>query len=1295
MRFDTELFGSYVFVSSSNDLHATRDRVARDLDSWSTSKGMLDVVRTFRWEEDAEKEHGLLNWRDIQSQLPDPGGEDVAFTLGLFGERCGWPLPASFFEGCSPAEMFPRWIARTYRPLYPWPDDPDEVKAALAEGCFPLTGTVYEVLRAIEAARAGGTGLADVLVAYIADADVTRTTEPDDIVFNHEALHDSLRLGPDGQKLSRRAADARLAAEYWPQIAMLVNFLKALILEEGVHVHRVASEGAMADLVAEKTRAFLSERLTLTSGRNPYKETLDYYGLDDPQELPGRRTLSVDVSRRVFAELRRGHGPRVRLTGNSGCGKSSFLRRGLLAQLRAEGKAGDHPCHVFVFRPTDPVLARYPTLTEGLWRAILAALSDIRVTEPFGGAEPKPRELGTRLTAALIEADRYLFIGTDQFEEWLDELHSAGTATARKDAITAMLDLLRALLDGGRTGLAVTLEDHRRGLLMQLPEGHWLRTEWQEVDLSLTRATAEAIVTEPFSREGLSLDRPVIEKIMESWEDLIKECGDRASTLPLLGLWLSEFFAAHRHWAIRRDRPGISDEINVPAGDFRLTREKIGDYDLSMRNKITELAENAWYTGTGVDPRLPGFKWDDQVSDLANFLNPFLGLTDDGQTMRLVSARRRRGFTSNDRLTEAFLSERLMVPIPGSQPEMIRLVHQSLIDQWTPAREWNESNLDYKKREFRVRLRDQIERMSPQAERPAATEAEIDDAAEVLANHLGYFGLDPSRDDSWGAVQSYTLRVFGQSRTPRALIASSKKATTHVHVAAAYDMADLLETFVELDPECLELKRLDERRPIHMAAWQAPNAVEFLLSRGVAVDIWDKEGWPPIAAPIQTGNRRIFDMLFSRFAKDPNAAITRHGMTLLHLAAIEGNEDVVEFLLCLDKIDPLKDDGSGDTALSFAVQRGRGGIIERLRSADEVRGNSRLLDIAAAWAEWPTVRRLLETEGLTDDDLRSLFRSKALHDQTPLASAARYANPSVVKRLLTEYGRFHDPSEPIHAGQSKGTLLHLAVSPVYTVRNSPRYELRLAEVLRILLDPRHGIDPNAKDAEGRTAYDLIPGSDLARDVFVDCERFERDWNALTDKDLDREINAKSVQPGIQLARNIPESLLAPLAEGGSTGLELLAKRGNHYAIQAFLATDVGQKQATDALLLPVANTGLFGDPRLVDVLGEFVQQRPGEFPETRRAVVAALIESETPLAEFWDNGIDVVSIRRDEALQRTRLHSLAELKDLAKFERVARRAIGELPLDGWGRRPSDLAPRDMRASFRTLEDKYFPTGDKT
>jgi ankyrin repeat protein len=213
--------------------------------------------------------------------------------------------------------------------------------------------------------------------------------------------------------------------------------------------------------------------------------------------------------------------------------------------------------------------------------------------------------------------------------------------------------------------------------------------------------------------------------------------------------------------------------------------------------------------------------------------------------------------------------------------------------------------------------------------------------------------------------------------------------------------------------------------------------VENILSHRIRcffflrINIVDSSGWTPLLMALHGEHKRIVDALVKRGAKLNKRYVRRKGKQLIHLAASDGNFDVVKELL-KNHVDPnSKEWNEGQTALTLAV----------------IKGHSDIVEILLANGASPNI---------SGDGFTPLFFAAKRGDQKMVEILLRHdADVNTRTTSSTSYSSLKNPLMP-SAGASGGW------TPLIAATSKGHYK-----IVKMLVE--HGADLNKFDANGCTA----------------------------------------------------------------------------------------------------------------------------------------------------------------------------------------------------------------------------------
>ena len=1271
-----------IFVSSSSDLTSTRQYLASELESWMRRNGVDDVIAPYLWEEEVGDGRMLSERASIQKQLRDPFAEDVPFTICMFGERCGVPLQD---------DLPPAWEKRvsSWRAepdgrglIHPWPNTPDAQDQAFNRGGFPLTGTVFELI----SAHAADDRHDNLVTAYIANEYVEDTTQADKLHFNAEKHWQHLKEGVESERDRNELRDE----VYQPQIRALLNLLKYVARRFGP-MPLYANEEALKKDILEIAKERMRRHFGFTSARNPFKSTLEHWTIDDALPLPGRNRLISDIMTSLKRASISGDKTLPLIKGRSGCGKSSVLHRGVLARSRERGSI------VVPFRPLDlQDAAGTKDLLDMLWELIcetVGGLHNLGVdSRIWRGRE---RKMAKSLIDILDRRNAHLVVGIDQFEEILDELRLSYRTRKKPKGWWLVMRFFQALSKSPRIQLIATLESSRWDTFKSLNIETFLRLR-RDIHEADVRATDVAHIAEQgFARTGLPLDQSLVEEIKTKWEQFEAEHskdGLSASPLPLACLWFSKVYDRFEDRAGKIRSAGDDHSISHKfASDAQpLSLDDLGDDGIAFDNMVASLADEAWVS-TGQELLSEQVQeGTDAYSTLNNFLQPLIGLDEDGHK-RLTAVPELGGDSTTSKLRASFRSVRLLVPASihdtttGTEgPKFLRLVHQSVIDRWAPAKYWFETRRDYLHIENMMRLEARHWFFTGK-KKVRANHNKIQHSAQVLnENRLDWPGKTDNRlEKSDFELKTYALYLFSHAVNPAEVIKSSTGGKLFVHLAAIYHTVDLLKKFAKKDANCLRLSsQALKDNPLLNAAWSDGNAVPFLLKLGVPL-ISEGQQWSAIEPAIQTGSHQNYLAIIEHI-DDVNDSIGPGETTMIQRAALYGDLFVLEDLLRRGADPDIMDQYIG-SAIHYAAYAGNVDCFRRLLTAESAeRVNAQIkspICLAAEKGHVGIIHELLISDEISSDGLDRIISQKSVSEHTPIMQAALFKNPDVLRALLDVC----QDLETHQTGDGK-TLLHLAVMSVSDGKPGNELKVRARRTVEVLLDDGRS-NPTVKDKYQQTAYDVADNFDDARRVLRDDPRVPREYEKLTESMRIADLTSSKIDRALSLLRAAPQALSEEHEH--RTGLKILL-------------------DAKKVRVLTVAlDEGLLADPQLTENANEIASLAAEPSADGMRN---ALIRR---LAAIGDHGdflpillnaairdekegqvkalskLGITNLRGRGVMAHTVFHTLAMVGNGEQFEKFANNYRFTLPLDAWNRRPSQLATAPLVGEFEQLEDKLF------
>jgi tetratricopeptide (TPR) repeat protein len=604
-----------IFVSSPSDVLPEREAIDRVVAAANARLGGRPLLETVRWESRFYTADATF-----QSQIADPGDCDLVVTL--FWTRLGSELPPDF------AQKMPDGR--------PWP-----------------SGTVYEMARALEARRAKG-ALPDVLVY--------RKTKP-------AAL-------PTDDLARRRLQQAEFErfAAFWEEwfVSEAGHFRAGFKTFEDVEPFEALFARDLMAWLAERGHLASRAKWDIERRGSPFRGLLPFEA-EHAEVFFGRgRAIERGVTE-LAAAASRGT-PLLLIAGESGTGKSSLARAGLLPRVTTAGIIPD----VDLWRSGIVDLGAGGDPFASVARALFAALpelndGDFRKAEDLaahfasgGGVQPVTRAIerageAFRTSAGLDRAAQArLILLVDQAEQML-----AWPAAQHASLAT----LIQRLVSAG-VWIAATLRlDSLGGWLADPVLAGLIEPEHgARLDLAPPGPVEIAeMVREPAKASGLSYETGPDGAL----DEILIEAARGRDALPLLQFTLEELF-------LRRDSAG------------RMTRAAYAALG-GLEGAIGRQAEQAFAS-------LPA----EAKARLPRLLRALV--RSQGETFALVTVPRGEvAKTAADAaLISALTGARILVAGGSEASPTLRLAHEAVLRTWGEARDIAAANANF------LRVREEV-----------------------------------------------------------------------------------------------------------------------------------------------------------------------------------------------------------------------------------------------------------------------------------------------------------------------------------------------------------------------------------------------------------------------------------------------------------------------------------------------------------------------------------------------------------------------------------------------------------
>jgi eukaryotic-like serine/threonine-protein kinase len=625
-----------LFVSSPGDVLPERDRVDRVVRRLNAGLQKSVRIETVRWEHQYYRADSTF-----QTQITDAGKCDIVVTI--FWQRLGTPLPPDF-ERMPNGEPYP-------------------------------SGTVFEVMKAIEARAKSEKGLPDVLVyRKLADA-ATPLVDRERYRLAHEQRQafldfwDQWFFTAEGQ--FKAAYNTFETTDEFEE--KLARHLLSWLTDHGHTSHIVAWP------IAEKGSPFRG---------------LEAFGPLDEEIFFGRERETTRAIERLGRAAARGCGFLL-LVGESGSGKSSLARAGVAPKLLR----GSLPGRIENWRYAEVragaggaaaiAQALYqegalPELAQGDFNT-LEALSHLMVSSGKAAAASVLRALD-RTGVALqreLSGDAPVEVGLvlllDQFETFF------GAADAEMENVA---QALHELARSGRAIVIATLRSDAYARLSRVPGLLALKEEGETLDVAMPEPAGIAdIVCRPAQIAGLEFGK---DHSGQQLDEIIIRSATGGDALPLIEFALSRLYGQMLERLASR---GLSAAQAAP-GDLVLAAEDYAAFG-GLDGAIAEAAERAFATmpsqAQATLPRLLRALAVDASAGAGQA--GALRLTD----ATLEEATREPGAEA---LVRALVDARILVlGGGGSDGQHVRLAHEAVLRSWPRARDIVAAHANF----FRIR----------------------------------------------------------------------------------------------------------------------------------------------------------------------------------------------------------------------------------------------------------------------------------------------------------------------------------------------------------------------------------------------------------------------------------------------------------------------------------------------------------------------------------------------------------------------------------------------------------------
>jgi hypothetical protein len=345
--------------------------------------------------------------------------------------------------------------------------------------------------------------------------------------------------------------------------------------------------------------------------------------------------------------------------------------------------------------------------------------------------------------------------------------------------------------------------------------------------------------------------------------------------------------------------------------------------------------------------------------------------------------------------------------------------------------------------------------------------------------------------------------------------------------------------------------------------------------------------------------------------------------------------------------------------------------------------NLTCIDLAVYGDHGDTIRRILSSPDLSDGDRAALLGSEKLPDgqiaMSPLTWSAILAAPGAMAALLDHCP---DPLDSMHHVNDRNlleTLLMHSNGP----STSGAQQDRVIDCLNLLL-ANERIAKSALDK----ALSLTTHLPEARLILENRLILQGDLSAADPNFL----LTFAVGPRQRIARAVlrkrPDILDHSIGQW-MTGAHQLLRDAPPATLSFLLREKILPRQMDEALFTLQAGLQILkrGSKTSLPADGTSIDVQRDAFRGVDRAIMHRL------LADYLDGSEDevvprLIEISPGDGVVAPFLHRLAIRNEPVLYHRVLSAMKAPLSVDGYGRRPSDLAPDAVRATFNEIEARY-------
>ena len=827
-----------------------------------------------------------------------------------------------------------------------------------------------------------------------------------------------------------------------------------------------------------------------------------YFDVDENADFAGREAetkLALGIVEGTFAQS--GKALIICISGESGSGKSSVLRAGLLGKLH---EIPDVKIHSFVFRPTDfKHKDNKPLQIAADLFGFVAKQSEIGLDqrllgEALGSSQGEaPAKLAEVIDAALIAngENHFMLVGIDQFEEILDRLNDDHTA----DSWHPLKRFIEGCCLAKRIGLAYTMaanhDTSEAEREFPAPFSSPFRIDLED----LTQTFVVRVLQHPFEQAHLKLGGDLIAKIMENIVALNPEFPN-TSLLPLLSLKRDKWIElVRRNPKFKAKSSPRFLEIG-DSGEKTITLEDI-NFDTDLQNEITQMAEAAVHECNATASRIE--------EDLDTILHSLVSFSDSESNTIALNSSGPPWFVTHKALFDKLCKYKLIIPTTDG---LFRLTHEAVLDHWPHARRWRQRThkLGKQERKFREKADAWVRNgrpIPPIAPSNKDKNQLISTAAEILYAHRGHWIWNNDLDKEVSETRDYCIALLDLTDAPRRKVGSKVKSTNIINLAAMYGLADLVRSFLEDDSSLANEKSESGATPLNAAAYNQPEVIRILLSFDADPRETFRDAYSAVSISLVSDNIEGFNILHSYCSERKLTA--KNLYFPLHWCAAYSKADTLRHVISKCSWSVNERDFWGRLPIHAAASIGQLEALRLLRpkthdiTAKTENKGFNILHLAAAHNHPECIRYILGEI----QEFQSLLYEPTNAGTTALGLACANQNPECIKALLDNG---IDPNKPIR-DRSLGPKLALHESIcIYQKESNQNLQANVKNTVLALLSNPNTI-PDIPDKTGYTTLSMA----VARSL---------------DQVIDLLLQHPDLRP------------LQPITRYGPTALELCAQR---------------------------------------------------------------------------------------------------------------------------------------------------------